>query len=331
MEGKMRRRRPMLLLLAGPVLVTACAVVADLGDRTLDGGSSAAQKTDAAPTATTTTTTTTTATAPPGPTPSYCTGIVLYASFDGKLTGDRGWSNAETLGPITTTPAAKFGGGASLSHDTNGGALFLLPDAAHPWPDDVGSLAVWYKQTPGTVWGSAGETAPVLYKPVAAVQGLPEPSAGLGFYLFFDGTATTGLFDLSGPGQQEILTVPQASTAPYVRANDFNHYFTAWNRTGAGPTALFAVNGGSGIEVASGTADPQPPDSGAEQLSGFKAFTSTPWASEGPAVALRLGGQPNNNSDGIYDDLVVWNRVLSFEEAAAVFAATTAVGAACHL
>ena len=330
----MRRRRLTLLLLAGPVSVTACAMVADLGDRTLgeiDGGSAATRRSEAGTTPTSTTTTTATTTTPPPTAPTWCAGIVLYASFDGRLTGDRGWSHAETLGTIANAPTAKFGGGASLTHDGNGAALFLLTDATNAWPDDVGSLAVWYKQAPGTVWGTTPQSAPVLYRPVGTVPPAALQTAGLAFYLFFDGTASTGLFELSNQNQQEVLTVPQGSMAPYLRANDFNHYFTAWRRTGGGPTAYFAVNGGSGIEVASGTADPQPPDSGTEQLSGFKAFTSAPWSSEGPAIALRLGGPPENSPDGVFDDLVVWNRVLSFEEAASVFASTTAVGAACRL
>ena len=82
----MRRRRLTLLLLAGPVSVTACAVVADLGDRTLgeiDGGSSATQRSDSGTAPTSTTTTTATTTTPPPGTPTWCAGIVLYASFDG--------------------------------------------------------------------------------------------------------------------------------------------------------------------------------------------------------------------------------------------------------
>jgi hypothetical protein len=342
----MRRRQHALLLLAGPFSVTACALVAGLGDRTLgdpNAGQSSTESHDGggSPAPTTTTTATTTATtllpeaAPTGP--SYCTGIVLYAAFDTKVTGSLGWPNADTAGTVTNVASGKFGGGVQLIHDaTNRAALFLLTSPTNPWPVDTGSLAVWYRQAPGTVFGADNEVAPVLYRPVGnipATDGDPVVSSGLAFYLLHALTSESGLYFGAGSAETELLTVAQASMDPYLRPNDFNHYFTAWNRVTTGPTAFWAINGGLGVQIATGVADPPPPDPSqvAQSITPFKAFTNIQWASDGPAIALRLGGMAFNNPDGVFDDLVVWNRVLTFQEAAAVYQATSSVGTTCGL
>jgi hypothetical protein len=48
-------------------------------------------------------------------------------------------------------------------------------------------------------------------------------------------------------------------------------------------------------------------------------------------VALRLGGSSTNSPEGTIDDLVVWNRVLTFEEAQTVYSAGKSIGEICRL
>jgi hypothetical protein len=313
-------------------------MVADLGDRSLgslDGGKS--QPTSTTPT------TSGTSTSPPtpgadssAPVPSYCNGITLYASFDSKLTGDVGGQSTQTTGGVSQVPQGKFGGALSLVHDpantTDGAALYFISQngGASPWPEDVGSLAVWYRQAPGTAWG-ANPLAPVLYRPVATLPPAPLATAGLAFYLFDDADRSAGLYEMvtdpQNP-QKAILTTDIDSQLPFLRG-DFNHYFTAWQKNAA-PTAYFAVNGGLGIRT-DGTAAAAPTPGAGELHSPFKGYTSAPWASQGPAVGVRLGGVGTNTPDGLFDDLVIWNRIVSFDELAALYKATTSVGDTCKL
>lgn len=345
---RMRRERRLLsFLLVGPCFISACALVADLGDRTLgdpnatnptneggngrvDGsdtqedGSAGGEDTSA-------------------PLPAYCDGITLYASFDSQLTGERNGSAVSIIGGVTQVAGGKYGGAASLVQtDTSGAQLFFLVDGGvSPYPEKVGSLAVWYRQAPGKT-----PFIPVLYRPVANlppyVGGLK--TAGLAFYLRFDppagGSPTPrdliGLVHvipdgMGGTKNDPVLMVDSGATTTYLRQGEFNHYFASWNQSSS-PTAVFALNGGVGTNFGGGTAETYP-----DANTPFRATTAGPWGSEGAPVALRLGGagaaqaNQSNSPEGFYDDLVVWNRAVPLDQLAALYNSAKPVGEVCKL
>jgi hypothetical protein len=311
----MRARRLWFVVLV-PVSA-ACALIADLGDRTL-GPLDAGRDAPIAPPEE----------IPDGRVdpglPSYCEGIILYASFDRALTGERGGKSVTATGGAELTAEGRFQGGLSLVTDASdpdqGAALFFLGAAS--WPAAEGSLSIWYRAVPG------GGLAPVLYRPVASVPPAPLQTSGLAFYLRNDNGDVTGLVERN---QTPVLMFPADEVSPFLRPNAFNHFFTAW-RNGAAPTAFLAINGGTGEAFADTTGIDQPDAADAGELRApYRAFTSRPWEAGSPPIALRIGGLGTNSPEGTVDDLAVWNRVLSFEEARAVFSAQTPLGNACNL
>ena len=322
------RARRILLSLVGPIFVSACALVADLGERTLgdpnavtggDGGKDGsstkrdASKSDPKDSGDT------------EPDTDFCDGIILYASFDGKLTGDVGGESTASRGAVSTSPNGKFGGALALvgnnsAVDSPGAAhFFLASNAGNPWSETVGSLAVWFRASQEY----SADKAPVLYRPMASLPDEPLKTAGLAFYLQND--RTTGFFEKSSTSIAPVFVFNTAAVAPFLRKDDYNHFFTAWNQDGS-PTAMFAINGGQGTVF-----DGSSPGTFPEGEAPYRATTTKLWASEGPPVGLRLGGSGTNSPQGTFDDLVVWNRVLTFEQAAAVFKAGKSVGEVCDL
>lgn len=321
--GPAERRRWSFIVLV-PMFASSCALIADLGDRTL--GDLKGTKDSSTPT---------TKDSQPDPDPddssaslpSFCDGITLYASFDDKLTGDRNGSAVFSIGGVSNVAQGKFGGGLSLVASTAdpaaGAQLFFVTDGGvSPWPV-TGSLSVWFRST-GT------PQIPVLYRPVATVPPYttenPARFAGLGYYLRFApaNEDLVGLTTTVNGLQSPFLMVDSGDTTTYLKPNEFNHFFTAWNQSSA-PTAVMALNGGLGKNFGGGAdvtyANGQTP---------FKATSTNAWAAE-RATGVRLGGSSNNSPEGIYDDLVIWNRVLSFAEVASVYNSNAPVGTTCKL
>jgi hypothetical protein len=331
----MRLRGRQLLLLAGPFWASACALVADLGDRTLgEPDSGSPTKRDSS-------------TDPPddvdsGPvdsstTPSFCTGITLYASFDMQLRGDIGGESTRTIGGVCLRGLGKFGGAISLltnaaAPDEGAAFFFLASAAANPWPEAAGSISMWYRPEPGRVLA-----APVLYRPVGSIPPATTITSGLAFYLNYDDNQALpqeknklGLYQRATPASA-LLVVDRPASDPYLRPNDYNHYFSAWQKAPA-PTAFFALNGGTGAVVGGGTPGTFPDAAvNGELLTPYRSQTSRAWTAEGPAIGVRLGGLGGNSPEGSIDDLAIWNRVLSFEEAAAIHAANKPIGEVCKL
>jgi hypothetical protein len=336
------RKQRLLLFVAGPAILSACALIADLGERTLGDPNATGPEAGMRDTGSRTED----SEVPDGvepPPPSYCDGIVLYASFDGKLTGDVGGESTFSRGGVTLSTQGKFGGALSLVRDAStsdtlqeGAALyFQATDAGNPWPDTVGSLSVWFRSAP-----EGRPQFPVLYRPVGSFPPDALLPTGLAFYLLhgdLDAASPAdddmGLYQntAGNPDLHRVLTFPIGEVAPFLRAGDYNHYFTAWRNADAGPTAYMALNGGLGV-VFDGSA-PSYPDaaSGGELPVPYRGFTSKVWTSPNAPIGLRLGGVGTNSPEGLIDDLVVWNRVLSFDEAAAVYTAGKAVGEVCKL
>jgi hypothetical protein len=329
------RKQRLLLFVAGPAILSACALIADLGERTLGDPNAIGPDAGTPDTASRTDDSKVPDVVEPPPPPSFCEGIVLYASFDGKLTGDVGGESTLSQGGVTLSTQGKFGGALSLLRDAStaetlaeGAALyFLATDAGNPWPEELGSLSIWYRVT-------GSPPIPTLYRPVATLPPAGLQTAGLAFYLRNDVGDVFGLHERSGSQQSAVFVFPVSEGAPYLRQGEFNHYFTAWRKAAdAGPTAYIALNGGLGVRFDGDAAAPDAPSSsdGGELPVPYRGFTSRPWVSEGPPVALRVGGRGTNTPEGLVDDLVVWNRVLSFDEAAAVYTAGKAVGEVCKL
>lgn len=268
--------------------------------------------------------------------PSFCNGIVLYASFDSTLTPELGTTQPVVGGFARLTPAGHFGGGLELRDDAGlldgGAALYLVRvDGGPPvFPESQGTLSIWYSGIPTAAM-------PVLYRPVVALPPAPLETAGLalaGFPPFF------GLVHQPpGGGQTNILAFQKTSVRPYLDDVDFNHFVTAWRRGDAGgaPTAMMALNGGLGKIFDAGPdapdySDASPTEAGA-LLVPYRGYASTTWdydASVSP-IALRIGGTSVNAPQGIADDLAVWDRVLSFDEMAAMYDAKQPIAAVCHL
>src|SRR5688500_5030435 len=83
--------------------------------------------------------------------PSYCNGIVFYASLDGTYGPERGGTPGSPYGAPKLIPSGKFGGAVSLFREDGGEAganvyYYTPPDGGVPWyPNDVGTVALWYR------------------------------------------------------------------------------------------------------------------------------------------------------------------------------------------
>lgn len=269
--------------------------------------------------------------------PSFCNGIVFYASLDGTYAPERSGTPATTFGNAQLVSSGKFGGAASFFEDGGAGdgasAYYTnAQEAGVPWyPNAAGTVSLWYR---GTVWSDFTGT-PVLWRVMAA---LPPSVNGGGIALVSTGAAGQfGLINVdNGTQTNQILVFPRSAIRPYVNEGDYNHFVSAWSRGDAStPTAVLMVNGGTGkifdasVDAPS-YADAQPDDAG-DLLVPYRATRARPWDSDASAFAFRLGGTGASASDGEIDDVVVWNRVLSLSEMEALYAANAPVGTVCNL
>lgn len=268
--------------------------------------------------------------------PSYCSGIVLYASFDTGLVANVGGGEPFALGTAQQTPDAHFGGGLELeravTNDAGSALYFTTPDGGGPvFPENEGSLAMWVR-------GNVTAGNPVYYRPVATLPPAPLVSAGL---TLLTNAGRFGLVNATPVGApQNVLTFALPEVRPYLRPDDFNHFATSWRRgDAAGPTAYLTINGGLGKnylpnadpDASDPYADAGPSDAGNLRVP-YRGYSSMKWDYDASAVALRLGA-PNivNAPDATIDDVAVWNRVLSFDEIAAAYGAGVPIREACHL
>jgi hypothetical protein len=271
--------------------------------------------------------------------PSYCNGVVFYASLDGAYGPERGGTPGQAYGNPQLVGGGKFGGAVALYQDQDGGGdagaavyYYAPPEGGVPWyPNDVGTVSLWYR---GAALGGGFDT-PVLWRVMAA---LPPEIVGGGLALVALGPQDTfGIFNVpAGNNQANILTFPRSLIRPYVSGGEYNHFVTAWQRgDAAGPTAVMVINGGTGkvfdasVDAPDYT-DAQPNDAG-ELLVPYRAIRNRPWYSDASAANFRLGGTATSASDGEIDDVVVWNRLLSLAEMEALYAAPTPVGVSCQL
>lgn len=277
----------------------------------------------------------------PPPPPSFCRGIVLRVSFDRGIVPDEGGGRVR---PDTGVRLAegKFERGVELTNTTDGGAPAVFFDRASAdagdgggdggdagpppvvYPEREGSVAYWYRRT-------APSARSVLE---SHVRPLGRGRPGLVMAREND---DFGLFtDLSGP---PVLVLSVTELAPYLRAGGFDHVAYAWRASdadaGVRSLARLAVNGGLGAVLADAGADAAAPSDAGPSDAGelrlpYRAETARPHGVAGLLDTLRLGGVPGTAPQGVFDDFVVWDRALSFDEMAAVFRAGVDVGTACR-
>ena len=270
------------------------------------------------------------------PLPSYCAGLVLYASFDAQLRADLGGGEPLALGSARLTATARFGGGLDLvadASDPDGSAAlyFVRPDGgAAVFPDDEGTLSMWVR-------GSITDGTPVFYRSVGSLP--PDPLVAAGLTL----VSTGGQFGLvhtpPSSAVRNIHTFPVSAFRPYLRQGEFNHFATAWRRGDAsGPTALLAINGGlgeiltdAGPDASDAYRDAAPTDAGSLRVP-YRGYSSAKWDYDASSRALRLGAPVQDNvPQGTIDDVAVWSRVLSFDEIAATYTSGISIREACRL
>jgi hypothetical protein len=265
------------------------------------------------------------------PPPSYCQGLVLYASLDTGYAPELGTASAIPGDQARLVPEGRFGGGVALIADAGArnpmaAVYFAREDGGPPvYPEAEGSLAVWYNGV------HINTEMPILYRPVATLPPAPLQAAGL---LLMSSGAQFGLFDAR---DFPVLTFPTSAVGPYLRDDTFNHFVTSWRGdAGGAPTAYLTINGGLGeVVFDAGVAIPDyhdavPTDAGELHVP-YRGYTSRPWNNNASAVALRVGGPTVNAPNGIADDLALWNRVLTFDEIAALYRANTPIGQVCRL
>jgi hypothetical protein len=227
--------------------------------------------------------------------PAFCQGITLYLPFEGSL-------NARSGQPPTSAGnlpfvAGKFGQGADLT--AGGGAAVYYASSYLGTPIYSlahGSIAMWVKPTfaPPTV------QAALFFKPRAvATPGAPNAGPELQF-----GTSLLELVVNAPDGGATSVGYPQI-TLPNWNVNGWNHLVGTWSSTA--PTLQLALNGAA------------------------PTSTSLPWVpDESPVNFLRLGSEVSAPRS-VFDEVVIWTRVVSASEIAAVAASPVSIGAACGL
>ena len=269
--------------------------------------------------------------------PTYCNGIVFYASLDGTYGPERGGTPGTPFGNPMLVAGGKFGGAVASYQDGGGEAgasvyYYAPPDGGVPWyANEVGTVSLWYR---GSALDDDGN--PVLWR---VMGGLPPSIAGGGLALVaLAGSERFGLLDVSASTSiREIVAFPRSLVRPYVSRGEYNHFVSAWQRgdASAGPKAVMLINGGTGKVFdasidAPDYSDAQPNEAG-DLLIPYRAIRNAPWDSDAAAANFRLGGTGTSASEGEIDDVVVWNRVLTLAEMQGIYETNAPIGQACKL
>lgn len=261
--------------------------------------------------------------------PTFCEGIVLFASFDQRVEAELGGGVTRDAGSVGLVDG-RFGRALSLVSTTGQGALVYYDrgDGGAPvvYPEAEGTLAYWFKPT------AEATNTRVHVRPLGsgtASAGLAIASVGGSFGLWTD------------LGGARVLTFSEADLSPFLRASDFDHLAFVWKRgdvdAGAPFLARLAVNGGSGEVIGDASvdaaqfADASTDDAGNVRVP-YRAQTNAPWPEAfAPLATLRLGGVAQTSAQGAFDDLAVWSRALSFEEIEALYRSGASVRDRCGL
>lgn len=286
--------------------------------------------------------------APKGP-PTYCAGIVFLASFDASFTSERGVTTALSRGNAGLVPTGKFGGSVALTNpdggDGGGAAVYYRSEdgGAFPWPAS-GTISYWYR---GSALHQQPSAGPVFVR--ALGSNADEAIVPGGLVVTRMGAQGFGVFESTQSTTRQAVTVPAADIWPFVKESEFNHFAVGWREvTGNDPDAprswaRLAVNGGIGEVM---TPPPTPADAGsvapdggaAGDAGGEDGGTFSPYRVERPyewsatpKATFRVGGTALSAPQGEIDDVVMWDRMLSFDEIAEVYRAGASVAAVCGL
>jgi hypothetical protein len=268
--------------------------------------------------------------------PTFCTGIVFYSSFDqaaiaeigaGPTRPDGGISFADGRYAEAVSLVAGDAGAMAVFYDREDAGPDAAPTTPIIYPEQEGTLAYWYRRT-----------APITSTFACHVRPFGASNSALGIVIAKQGSQF-GLW--TNLGGQPVLTFSEEQLAPFMRGTDFDHIAMAW-RTGdadAGKASLarLAINGGLGEIVADGgydaeavvAADASPDDAGNPRFP-YRAESTTPFPG-GSLRTLRIGGVASTAPQGSFDDLAIWNRVLSFEEIAELYESGSDLRSVCGL
>jgi hypothetical protein len=231
--------------------------------------------------------------------PSYCTGIVFYARLDGDLkTSSR--EDVTPPRPNETYDAGKYDGSVLVT--TQNGAAYWATDGGFVYPQDVGTMALWFRPN----WAFPSSTQRNLAKPVINQVQVGLNTAGPALEITNLGV---GLVNSQPDSGGIAAGLASQTVAPSWVDKGWNHLVGTWHRTPAKLT--FTLNGGG--------------DGGV-----LHDETTEPWEPQFDAgiAFLRLDSASFPN-DGYFDDIALWSRELSDAEVRAVYASPIAIGDAC--
>jgi hypothetical protein len=235
--------------------------------------------------------------------PTFCSGITFYAPFDGALASKAGES-PESPPTLPFADAGKFGQAVDLTGGVSFSTLYY-PAAFNTtviYSAARGTFALWIKPT----WSQPCSSDHALIKPKVdrmnlAVGGGPQITCG-------PGTGTLGAVVNEGDGGTVQAGLPLATVSTVWNAADWNHLVATWDQ--ALPQLTFDLNGG-GV--------------------GAHAENTNKWVPGEPTVNYVRLGSTSTLPQALYDEVVIWDRVLSPTEITAVHALTVALGTACKM
>lgn len=227
--------------------------------------------------------------------PSFCQGITLYLPFEGSLSTKAG--QAPDTPPAVAFVPGKFGQGADL---TAAGGIAVYYAATSQGKSSysltAGTLAMWVKPT----WQPPCVANPaVFWKPRSArVAALANAGPVLE-------CATILGLTVDAPDGGQTAVGPSSLSVPKWNAGGWNHLVGTWSSSS--PTLQFSLNGA-------------PP-----------LATANPWVpNDSPVNFLRIGSEVSA-ARSVFDEIVVWTRVLSAGEIAALAASSVSAAVACGL
>jgi hypothetical protein len=225
--------------------------------------------------------------------PTYCQGITIYLPMDGSLTAKSGQTADAPVANVSYV-AGKFGQGADFT-DTVAVYYTATFGAKSVYSLSAGTVAMWVKPS----WTPPCPAIASLFFKPRAVRGPGVPNAGP----VLECSAILGMkVDTS---DAMLVNSGYAATPPNWNAGTWNHVVGIWGSTA--PTMGFSVNGALPLTVA------------------------TPWVpNESPPSFLRLGSEVNS-AKSVIDEVIVWTRVLSASEIAALAASPVSTATACGL